>query len=299
MAARTASHNAPMSASPQPASIDPRAVEALGGFVRMHPRLFVLTGAGVSTGSGIPDYRDAQGNWKHPRLPVQYRDFLQRPEVRRRYWARSLVGWRRFATAVPGPAHTALAALEAAGHVHQLVTQNVDGLHQRAGSRRVIDLHGRLDAVECQGCGQRLERDVFRAQLGALNPGFVALSGALAPDGDFELDPVDLTGFRVPDCARCGGVLKPAVVFFGENVPAARVERAYARLAEADALLVVGSSLTVYSGYRFAKAAAEQGKPVAAVNLGRTRADALFAFKLQADCGEALDRLVGRLRDRG
>ena len=265
-------------------------------FVRAHPRLFVLTGAGVSTGSGIPDYRDAQGQWKYPRPPVQYRDFLQRPEVRRRYWARSLVGWRRFVLAEPGSAHAALAALEGRGRVHQLVTQNVDGLHQRAGSRRVIDLHGRLDAVECQGCGARVERERFQARLGALNPRFEDLAGTVAPDGDFELDPVDLEGFRVPACELCGGILKPAVVFFGENVPAARVERAHARLAEADALLVAGSSLTVYSGFRFAKAAAELGKPIAAVNLGRTRADGMLALKLQADCGVVLGALVDGLR---
>lgn len=265
------------------------------GFVQTHPRLLVLTGAGISTDSGIPDYRDADGQWKH-RPPVQLRDFLGSEAVRRRYWARSLIGWPRVDGARPNAAHRALARLETAGHVHHLVTQNVDGLHQRAGSRRAIDLHGRLDAVECLECHRTLPRDAIQEALAALNPDFLDLTATGAPDGDARLEDVPFHRFRVPPCPGCGGLLKPRVVFFGEAIPRPRVERAMARLAEADALLVVGSSLMVFSGYRFCRAAAEQGKPIAAVNLGRTRADDLLSLKIRETCAAALVRLA---RDLG
>jgi NAD-dependent SIR2 family protein deacetylase len=259
---------------------------ALADFVRSRPRLFVLTGAGCSTASGIPDYRDAQGAWKQ-RRPVHYADFVGSPDVRRRYWARSLVGWPRVAEARPNAAHAALAALEARGHVRQLVTQNVDGLHQRAGSRQVLDLHGRLDAVECLGCGAELLRADLQRLLADWNPTWAELAAGAAPDGDARLEgPFD--AFRVPDCPQCGGLLKPKVVFFGESVPQARVAAAFAALDAADALLVVGSSLMVFSGYRFCLRAQARAQPIAALNLGRTRADALVSLKLQADCGALL-----------
>lgn len=200
-------------------SIEQR-IEPLARFVERNPHLFVLTGAGCSTDSGIPDYRDAEGSWKRPQ-PVQFQDFMQKEAVRSRYWARSLIGWRRFAQAEPNAAHVALAQLEAAGYVHQLVTQNVDGLHQRAGSRRVIDLHGRLDTVECLACRHQAARAEFQRHLETLNPEFQALYAALAPDGDADLDGMDFSTFRVPACRACGGVLKPAVVFFGARVPPA------------------------------------------------------------------------------
>jgi NAD-dependent SIR2 family protein deacetylase len=263
-------------------------------FVRRHPRLLVLSGAGVSTACGIPDYRDEDGDWKRAQ-PVQYGDFVRHPHVRRRYWARALVGWSRFAAAQPGPAHLALARLEELGHVHHLVTQNVDRLHQRAGSRRVIDLHGRLDRVECLDCRAELPRDRLQQELAARNPGFRDLEAAVAPDGDALLEGVDFDAFQVPECDRCGGTLKPAVVFFGESVPRDRVADAFARLEESDAVLVVGSSLMIWSGYRFCRAAALSHKPVAAVNLGRTRADDELALKLREECGAVLDRLVGSL----
>ncbi len=272
-------------------------VEALLGFVERHKRLFVLTGAGCSTAAGIPDYRDTQGAWKRD-APVQHRDFLRLEEVRRRYWARSMLGWPRFAAATPTRAHRALTRLEAGGFVHQLVTQNVDGLHQRAGSRRVLDLHGRLDRVECLECHQTLRRAELQRILGDLNPDLVHSRATLAPDGDAELDALDLSNFRVPSCARCGGTLKPTVVFFGAAVPRARVEFALTRLAQADAVLVVGSSLMVYSGYRFCQAANKQGKPIAAINLGRTRADAELSLKLQNDCDDTLSALVAGLLHR-
>jgi NAD-dependent SIR2 family protein deacetylase len=275
-----------------PARSDP--LDALTDFVTRHPRLFVLTGAGCSADSGIPDYRDHNGDWKR-RQPVRYQEFIGSERVRQRYWARSLLGWPAFAHTRPNAAHVALARLEAAGFVHQLVTQNVDGLHQQAGGRRVIDLHGRLDAVVCLNCGLQDSRTTFQRALAERNPAFAALAAVVGLDGDADLEDVDFSGFRVPDCLRFGGVLKPAVVFFGEAVPKPRVERACQRLAEADALLVVGSSLMALSGYRFCKQAATYGQPIATVNLGRTRADGELALKVALPCGPTLAGLLERL----
>jgi len=272
----------------------------LSSFIRRHPRLLVLTGAGCSVASGIPEYRDHDGAWKS-RPPVRYAEFVASAAVRRRYWARSVFGWERVAGAEPGSVHRALARLEQAGHARAVVTQNVDALHQRAGSRRVIDLHGRLDEVECLGCGARIHRADMQALLLAWNGLFLTALGdvpgasaAARPDGDVQLE-ADFSDFRVPDCPSCGGVLKPAVVFFGENVPRARVDATLCALADADALLVVGSSLMVFSGFRFCLAARETGKPVAAVNLGRTRADDLLSLKVASDCGPALEDVVDAL----
>lgn len=274
-----------------PAAPPPADAAALRRFLDRHRRLFVLTGAGISTGSGIPDYRDADGAWKRPQ-PVSYQAFTGQAAVRRRYWARSLAGWAPFAAARPNAAHHALAALERQGRIGLLVTQNVDGLHQRAGSTAVVDLHGRLDRVVCLDCGARTPRAVLQQRLLALNPGWERLLARVAPDGDADLE-ADFSEFRVPDCEACGGLLKPDVVFFGEAVPRARVEGAVAGLHCCDAVLVVGSSLMVYSGYRFVRLAAEAGLPVAAVNLGRTRADPLLRLKVQTDCGQVLAALAG------
>ena len=258
----------------------------LQSFIEAHPRLFVLTGAGCSTDSGIPDYRDRDGQWKRA-PPIDYAAFMHEPAARQRYWARSLVGWRRFGSAQPNGAHHALAQLERRGQVELLVTQNVDRLHQRAGSEQVIDLHGRLDEVRCMSCGWRLSRHAFQQTLVERNPAWVSLDAADAPDGDADLDGQDFASFDVPHCLRCEGIVKPDVVFFGEHVPATCGSAGLAWRA-ADAVLVVGSSLMVYSGYRFVAAAAQAGKPVAAVTLGRTRADALLALKVDARCHEAL-----------
>ena len=279
-----------------PASVIPGdgAVAKLRDWLDRHRRIFVLTGAGCSTDSGIPDYRDANGSWKR-RPPILYQDFIGGEPARRRYWARSLAGWPAFASARPNRAHRALATLETAGFIHQLVTQNVDGLHQQAGSRRVIDLHGRLDTVVCLQCPYRESRDVVQERMRADNPGFAVSAAALAPDGDADVERVNYSGFHPPDCPRCGGILKPSVVFFGEAVPKSRVEQARQRLREAGALLVVGSSLTVFSGYRFCKIAADQGQPIAAVNLGRTRADDELTLKANMPCETALDELLTRL----
>ena len=269
-------------------------IATLADWCRPRRRLVAITGAGCSTESGIPDYRDAAGNWKR-KPPVQQREFVGHHAVRQRYWARSLLGWRYFSQARPNAAHAALARLEAAGRLHHLITQNVDGLHQQAGSRAVTDLHGRLDEVECLGCKLRIPRAEMQHALEARNPEWLALSAGHAPDGDADLEGRDFTGFDVPACARCGGVLKPAVVFFGDSIPVVDTQRALAAVQQADAVLVVGSSLMVWSGFRLARAAAEQGIPVAAINLGATRADHLLQFKLQAPCGETLSALCQEL----
>jgi NAD-dependent SIR2 family protein deacetylase len=257
-------------------------MSALRDFLDDHPRLAVLTGAGVSTGSGIPDYRDERGDWKRAR-PVEFQPFMTRPEVRQRYWARSTVGWPIISEAQPNEAHRALARLEERGHVSLLITQNVDGLHERAGSRNVIDLHGNLQRVRCMQCGHVLARTEMQRRLLARNPAWAEVQARVAPDGDVDIER-DHGDFVVPACELCGGVLKPDVVFFGESVPRERVTRAFDGVARADALLVVGSSLMVFSGYRFAEAASAAGKPIAAVNLGRTRADHLLALKISEPC---------------
>lgn len=269
-------------------------VDRLSDFLQPYRRLFVLTGAGCSTESGIPDYRDADGAWKH-RQPMKYQEFVGSAEARRRYWSRSLIGWGRIAAAQPNAAHDGLARLEAAGRVGCLVTQNVDRLHSKAGSRQIIDLHGRLDRVECLGCHMTYRRDAFQDELRRLNPGWQSVSAEIRPDGDADLSGVDESLFQVPDCLRCGEVLKPGVVFFGETIPRRRVERAFAALDEADAMLVAGSSLMVYSGYRFVRKAAQRNLPVAILNLGRTRGDEEATLKVTARCGEILPQLAVRL----
>ena len=267
---------------------------ALADFATRHPRLFVLTGAGCSTESGIPDYRDVNGDWKRP-SPVTFQAFTGDDATRRRYWARSLVGWPTMAQARPGAAHRALARLEGEGRIGLLLTQNVDGLHEAAGSTRAIDLHGRIDTVRCMGCEARTPRALLQEALRRRNPRWAALEARAAPDGDADLDNLDFSAFDVPDCPHCGGMLKPDVVFFGESVPRDRVAAAFAALAESDAVLVAGSSLMVYSGFRFVQAAVAAGKPVAAVNLGRTRADDLLTLKVARPVGEALEALAAGL----
>ncbi|MBC3193225.1 NAD-dependent protein deacetylase [Pseudonocardia sp. C8] len=257
-------------------------------------RLVALTGAGLSTDSGIPDYR---GPGSRPRNPMTYDEFVSGERARRRYWARSHVGWARMRRADPNPGHRALAALEAAGIVEGLITQNVDGLHAAAGHRAVIDLHGRIDEVVCLGCGRVSAREELAARLTALNPGFTEAHSAeveTAPDGDAAVEITD--GFRVAPCTRCGGSLKPHVVFFGENVPKERVSRCYALVGSLTphdgALLVAGSSLTVMSGLRFVRAARGAGVPVVIVNRGATRGDVLADVRVDAGCSEVLGALA-------
>jgi len=266
-------------------------------------RTVVLAGAGCSTESGIPDYRGPEGSLR-TRTPVQYGDFVRSEASRNRYWARSAVGWPRFSAARPNAAHHALAALEEAGSVRGIITQNVDGLHHAAGSRRVVELHGSLAAVRCLGCGDRRPRAEFQERLLAANAEWAdRLNGGAgvesAPDGDAELPAWALESFRVPPCAACGGVVKPDVVFFGENVPRAWVNDAWSLFAEADVLLVAGSSLTVYSGRRFIYGARENGVPIAVVNLGPTRADEMAAAKVDGRLGEVLPRIAEALGESG
>jgi NAD-dependent SIR2 family protein deacetylase len=280
------------------AAVDDAGLDALAEFVASARRLVVVTGAGLSVASGIAAYRDASGRWQHP-PPVLWPDFARDPRVRQRYWGRSLVGWPRFAVAHPNAGHAALADLGAAGRVAGVITQNVDGLHQRAGSHGVIDLHGRLDAVRCAGCGARLRRADLQVELEGLNPDWHPRVAAAGPDGDARLADADYARVVVPDCRDCGGMLRPDVVFFGEALLPATAAAAAASAAAADALLVVGSSLTVYSGFRLVRDAAARGARVASLGLGRTRADGLMSLRVVADAAAALPALVRRLASGG
>lgn len=251
-------------------------------------RLLVLTGAGLSTDSGIPDYR---GPSAPPRTPMTYAEFRSGPAAQQRYWARSHIGWQHLHRADPNDGHRALAAMERSGRLSALITQNVDGLHQAAGSRQVVDLHGRISAVICLDCREVTERATLHQRLESANPGFGQGSSRLiAPDGDAIVDGIET--FRIVPCDSCGGVLKPDVVFFGENVPRERVELCYSLVEEAEALLVAGSSLTVMSGLRFVRAAQGRGIPVAIVNRGRTRGDELADLRVDAGCSEILGVLA-------
>ncbi|RZS89685.1 NAD-dependent SIR2 family protein deacetylase [Motilibacter rhizosphaerae] len=258
----------------------------------------VLTGAGLSTESGIPDYRGATGAAQRRHSPMTYQEFTGSPEARQRYWARSHVGWRTIGRALPNPGHVAVARLEQAGLLSGLVTQNVDGLHAAAGSRDVVELHGALARVVCLGCGALTPRSALDARLAAANAAWSGVVLALNPDGDALLDDTDVEGFTVVDCAACGGVLKPDVVFFGETVPADRVAASFAVVDRAASLLVLGSSLHVMSGYRFVLHAVRRGIPVALVNLGPTRGDRHADLRLDAPLGAVLPGLVDRVMPR-
>lgn len=259
-------------------------------------RLVALTGAGLSTESGIPDYRSPEA-LAHARTPIQGPEFRRSERVRQRYWARAVIGWERFSGAQPNAGHRALAALEAAGVLGDVITQNVDRLHHAAGSRRVVELHGALADVECLGCGATEPRAAVQARMLAHNPGWLARCGAeqAAPDGDAEIAAELTDRFELAACLACGGALKPKVVFFGENVPRVIVEDAFARVDAAGALLVVGSSLAVFSGYRFLLRAHERGLPIAIVNRGPVRGEERAALKLEARLGEVLPRLAKAL----
>jgi NAD-dependent SIR2 family protein deacetylase len=254
----------------------------------------VLSGAGMSTESGIPDYRGPSGLARRA-TPMTLQTFTGTLDARRRYWARSHLGWQLIARAVPNDGHRAVAALQSAGVVEGLVTQNVDGLHQAAGATDVLELHGNLDRVVCLDCGELTSRDHLHGRLLAANRGWRASASQINPDGDVELTDEAVAGFRVVDCLRCGGVLKPDVVFFGENVPRDRVDRAFALVESAGCLVVLGSSLTVMSGYRFVLRASKLGVPVAIVNEGVTRGDAQAAVKVDARLGDVLPLLVRQL----
>lgn len=258
-------------------------------------RFVVLTGAGISTSSGIPDYRDSEGV-RRGKAPMMYQEFLATPQARRRYWARAMLGWPRVRVAQPNKAHLALATLQKREHISGLITQNVDTLHDQAGSHDVIELHGSLHRVLCLDCQQRSERDVIQRVMEDQNPYLAGIDAVQAPDGDTLLDPAFEERFQVPHCPHCNGQrLKPDVVFFGENVAQATAVKAMAAVQQAEGLLVVGSSLMAYSAFRLCKAAVEQGKPVIAINLGKTRGDELLQVKIEASCERLLPLLVERL----
>ncbi|HEX5356254.1 MAG TPA: NAD-dependent protein deacetylase [Aquabacterium sp.] len=265
-------------------------ISRLAALLRQGP-FAVITGAGLSTASGIPAYRDEHGQWQHAR-PIQHQAFLTSETVRRRYWARSFMGWPRIASSQPNPGHRALAALEHQGWLTGLITQNVDGLHQKAGSQTLIELHGALAEVVCLSCRTRLPRSTLQAQLEASNAGFSPVMSGQAPDGDVHLEDSAYADFQPPVCPKCAGILKPDVVFFGDNVPRGRVQAAMHMVEQAQGLIVVGSSLMVYSGFRFADQAHKQGKPVVVINQGITRADAMLSLKIDQECGSALTNLL-------
>ncbi|MBG0822557.1 NAD-dependent protein deacetylase [Planomonospora sp. ID91781] len=254
----------------------------------------VLSGAGLSTESGIPDYRGETGRVRRAE-PMTYQAFTGSAAARRRYWARSHLGWRHIARAAPNAGHRAVAELQRRGLVAGVITQNVDGLHQAAGARDVIELHGGLDRVRCLSCGERTPRELLDRRLRAANPGWDARAEAVNPDGDAVLADDRVDSFRVVDCLGCGGLLKPDVIFFGENVPRARVQECYALTERAGVLLVLGSSLTVMSGYRFVRRAAEHAVPVVIVNRGPTRGDADALLRFDAPLGPALTALLSEL----
>ncbi len=272
-------------------------VGQLKQFIERHPKLFVITGAGISRASGIPAYRDEVGNWM-TNTPIQHGDFLQQAGIRQRYWARSFGGWPNVGNARPNRAHRALARIESSGYVSTLVTQNVDRLHQKAGHRRVIDLHGRLDQVVCMDCGALTPRDDIQHWLWQHNPHMDDIKMEMAPDGDAHVADELISDVKVPACFRCDGLLKPNVVFYGGSVGKEIVNYLYSKLAEADAVLVVGTSLMVYSSFRFCKFAADHGIPIAAINQGLTRADELLTMKVSQDCGSVLSTLAESLSPR-
>ncbi|MFK7890163.1 MAG: NAD-dependent protein deacetylase [Granulosicoccus sp.] len=263
----------------------------LASIVVSHPRLMVLTGAGISTAAGLNDYRNKQGQWKRQR-PLTGQVFVASESARKRYWARSSVGWPSFSLAQPAASHFALREMQKSGIVQFLVTQNVDRLHQKAGHQDVVDLHGALETVSCIACSNTVSRDDFQIQLLDANSWLTSLSADYAPDGDADLELDSLEQMQIPDCPQCGNLLKPDVVFFGESVPRTKVQNSMQQLSAADALLVAGSSLMVYSGYRFCKEAHQSGKPIIIINDGVTRADAIATIKVGGDCGSRLTTLA-------
>jgi NAD-dependent SIR2 family protein deacetylase len=272
----------------QSSSLD-READALRALLARGPAV-VLTGAGVSTDSGIPDYRGPETR-RRARNPVQHREFVRSAAARKRYWARSMLGFARFAAARPNAGHKALAALEQAGSALGVITQNVDSLHQRAGSQQVIELHGALRTVLCLGCQARTPRPLVQEALRRVNPDFESRAAELAPDGDADLADALIGDFRVVDCTACGGALRPDVVFFGENVPRPRVDEAFALLDRAHSLWVVGSSLAIYSGLRFVHHAHKRGLPIAILCLGPTRGDPFADVRIDAGASQVLSTL--------
>ena len=270
--------------------------QSLVGFIREHSPLIILTGAGCSTDSGIPEYRDDDGNWKH-QAPMQFAEFVNDEGKRRRYWAQSFAGWHRISNAKPNAAHHAIAELEQGGYVSCVITQNVDNLHTVAGSQNVIDLHGILQRIRCLDCDATDSRYSYQGRLQDCNPDWSASITAIAPDGDARISVDDLRSFEIPGCLNCGGIVKPDVVFLVNRYRSRAQGKPRVFLQQSDALIVVGSSLMVFSGYRFARIASEAGLPIAIVNRGTTRADDLATHKLTTNCAELLSQAVSQLAD--
>ena len=267
-----------------------KSVDSLSQWLDQIASWTLLTGAGLSADSGIPTYRDHKGQWLGAQ-PIQHQEFIDNPAKRRRYWSRSAVGWPAVSAARPTALHDALAAFEHQGRVRSIITQNVDRLHQRAGSAQVLDLHGRLDQVRCMQCHTLRSRASVQTWLEQHNPRHTTVGFNPAPDGDADVE-LDFSQMQVPSCEECGGILKPDVVFFGDSVPRDEVQLAMDWLDQADGVLVVGSSLMVFSSYRFVRRANQLDKPILAINRGVTRGDALFTYKAQVDCSTGLDALT-------
>ncbi|KAK6184272.1 hypothetical protein SNE40_006773 [Patella caerulea] len=289
----TSNQTQPVSFVPNSVPPSENELAELQDLIRKSKRLLVLTGAGLSTESGIPDYR-SEGVGLYARSnnrPVQYTDFLNKAEIRQRYWARNFVGWPRFSLFSPNVSHHVFSEWERVGKVSWLVTQNVDALHFKAGSKRLTELHGSAHRVECLSCENKISRIEMQKLIISQNPEWRASSIEMAPDGDVTLTWEQVKGFTVPPCQKCGGIVKPEIVFFGANVKKNIVNFVYERVAESDAILVAGSSLEVYSGFRFVNRAYDQKKPVAIVSIGKTRADKLANVKINAKCGDVLSAI--------
>jgi NAD-dependent SIR2 family protein deacetylase len=277
-------------------TMPPPEIAELGKFFADHRKVVVITGAGISASSGIPTYRDHRGVWRHSE-PIKHQEFVTEHRQRQRYWARSLQGWPAVRDARPNAAHLALATLERQGRVSRLITQNVDRLHQRAGSISVVDLHGRLDQVRCLRCNASFAREHIQQRLLQSNPGVAEaaarpIAARLRPDGDADAADGLVQQFSVPGCEQCTGTLIPDVVFFGGAVPRQRVQSCMEAVERSDAVLAVGSSLQVYSGFRFCRHAVEQGKTLAIINPGTTRADPLASLKLRSACEPLLQAVA-------
>ncbi|CAL1536153.1 unnamed protein product [Lymnaea stagnalis] len=265
----------------------------LQSFISEHSKLFVLTGAGISTESGIPDYRsEGVGLYATSKTrPVQYADFLKKETIRQRYWARNFIGWPRFSSFQPNRSHYILSDWERLGKVHWLVTQNVDALHYKAGSQNVTELHGSAHRVICLSCNFKFTRHAMQDMIIDINPDWSSEAVSIGPDGDVALNSANISDFKVPTCPKCCGILKPEITFFGDNVPKNTVHFVLEKMFESDAVLVIGSSLEVYSGYRFMHRARECGMKIAIINIGPTRADKLADIRISARCGDILQRL--------
>jgi NAD-dependent SIR2 family protein deacetylase len=269
---------------------DRSTLQHLQDFLAAKSKLVVLSGAGISVGSGIPTYRDKAGNWQRSN-PIQHQDFMSRRSARQRYWLRSYSGWPAVASAVPSPSHQVIAELERRKVVKMVVTQNVDRLHQQAGSQTVIDLHGRLDEVICMHCQKIVSRHTLQSRLTLLNPSF-SQQGQIAPDGDADVPEDSIPSVTVPSCEGCDGILKPNVVFFGDNVDKSVVQRVYDGIDDSDGLLIVGTSLKVFSGYRFCRYAAQQRKPIASINPGLSRGDELIQTIVREESDDVLTHIL-------